>query len=123
MPTFSTVATVSTTKEIKLTPVLTRKLLTELRTYAELKDHIKTLEYAADKHKATIGKLREETGEQSVSLEGFTVTLVAGTRKKFNPKKFVSLGGEIEIYNQAIDEVPTKPYEKVTCPHSPDEEE
>ena len=74
-----------------------------------------------DKIKAKVGDLRNETGEQSVELEGFRVTLVAPTRKKFNAKTFVKLGGDIDIYNQANEEVLSKPYEKITLPDSGDE--
>jgi hypothetical protein len=109
-------ATVSTTREVKLEPQLRRKLLTKLRTYQGYRKQLKALESIMDGIKAEIGALRTETGEQSISLEGFTSTLVAPVRKKFNPKTFVKLGGDIDIYNQANEETLSTPYEKVTCP-------
>lgn len=115
-------ATVSTTKKITLRPLLRRKLLLSLRTYANLKGQIDALKSALEKQKGVIGALREETGEQSLSLEGFTITQVTAIRKKFNPKKFVTLGGDLEIYNQAQEEVPSKPYEKITVPGATEEE-
>lgn len=115
-------ATVSTTKEIRLEPKLRKKILTELRTYAGLHDQLKAIQHAMDKKKAIIGELRNETGEQSVELEGFKVTLVAPTRRKFDPKKFVTLGGDIEVYNEANVETLTTPYEKITCPGVAEEE-
>lgn len=123
MPVLSTVATVSTTKEITLKPALKRKLMTELRAYAAIKEQLKTLEHAADKHKDVIGKLREETGEQSLAIEGFKVTQVAPIRKKFNAKKFILIGGDISLFNEAHEDVPGKPFEKITLPGSKDRDE
>jgi hypothetical protein len=119
----STTITATTTTEITLAPAIRRKLLTELRTYAQLHEQKKALELAMDKIKGKVAAIRDETGEQSLKLEGFTTTLVAPIRKKFNEKKFVRLGGDLELYNQAVEETLTKPYEKITCPGSKDDEE
>ena len=108
--------TATTTHEIKLSPTIRRKLLTKLKTYAELRLQVKVLEAAMDKQKTEIGALRDETGEQSIELDGFKVTLVAGVRKKFNPKKYVALGGDLDLYNQAVEEKLNRPYEKISCP-------
>lgn len=108
--------TVSTTREVKLEAATRRKLMTELKTYQNLHAQKKALELAMDKIKAKVGVIRAETGEQSLELDGFKVTLVAPTRKKFNPKTFVKLGGDIDIYNQANEESLVTPYEKITLP-------
>lgn len=112
----SLTATATTTQEIKLKPSVRSKLLRELRTYQELGCQIKALKHAMDQHKAVIGEIRDETGEQSLSLEGFTITLVAPIKKKFNPSKFVTNGGDLALYNMSFDEVPTRSYEKITVP-------
>lgn len=112
--------TVSTTEEVRLEPTVRRKLLTELRTYANLRDQVNVLEAAMDKIKDKVGAIRDEAGAQSLELEGFTVTLVAPTRKKFNPKTFVKLGGDIDIYNQANEETLVAPYNKITVPGNKD---
>jgi len=114
-------ATVTTTKEVKLAAGLRKKLLTKLQTYAALKEQAKALELAMKKLNGEIGDLRDETGEQSVKLEGFTVTLVCNTRKKFNPKTFVANGGDLAIYHQSHDEVPVKAFTKITLPGATDE--
>ena len=123
MPRMDTTATVSTTKEVRLSPQVRRKLLTEFRLYGQLKEQLDTLKSAMDKRKANIAALRDETGEMSLSLEGFTTTLVAPVRKKFNPKVFVREGGDMAVYNAAMEDVPSKPYEKVTCPGGKDDSE
>lgn len=112
------IATVSTTKEIRLSPSLRRKLLIELKSYQAVKEQIKALEHAAEKHKGVISKLRDDTGEQSVALEGFTVTLVAPIRKVLNKQKLVALGCAAVWIEEATDSVPTKAYEKITLPGS-----
>ncbi len=113
--------TVSTKKEIRLEASVRRKLLTELKTYQNLHAQKKALELAMDKIKSKVAAIRNETGEQSLELEGFKVTLVAPTRKKFNPKTFVKLGGDIDIYNQANEETLVTPYEKISLPGADDE--
>jgi len=113
--------TVSTTQEIKLAPAIRRKLLTEFRAYAAVKAQMATLQHALDKHKGVIAGLRDETGEQSLEIDGFRTTLVAPIRKKFSPKRFVANGGDLAIYNASIDEVPSRPYEKVSLPGAKDE--
>lgn len=110
------VAVATTTHEIKLEASVRRKLLTELKTYQSLHAQKKALELAMDKIKTKVGEIRNSTGEQSLELDGFKVTLVAPTRKKFNSKAFVKLGGDIDIYNQANEEVLSTPYEKITLP-------
>ncbi len=112
--------TVSTTQELVLAPKVRRQLLMELKVYQELKAQRDAIELAMDKHKAAIGAIRDETGEMSLEIDGFKTTLVAGSRKKFNPKKYVTLGGDLDLYNQAVEEKPTKPFEKITCPGEKD---
>lgn len=109
-------AVVSTTKEVRLAPTLRTKLLTRFHEYARLKAEADLLESKLDAKKAEIASLREDTGEASVQLEGFTSTLVAPERNVFDPKVFVKLGGDLDIYNQAVKKVPSKSYEKITTP-------
>lgn len=114
--------TVSTTREVKLEATTRRKLLTKLRTYEGLHTQKRVIDLAMAKLKDEVGAIRNETGEQSLELDGFKVTLVAGTRKKFNPKKFVQLGGDIDIFNQANEETLVKPFEKITLPGADSED-
>lgn len=123
MPKLSPTVTVSTTKEVRLEPKLRRKLLLELRTYQTLKQTLDATQAAMDKHKATIAELRDSTGEMSIEIEGFKTTMVAPIRKVFDPKEFVANGGDLQIYNNSIKDVPSKPYEKITMPGAPRQEE
>ena len=117
MSTMAQVATTTTTQEIELKPVLRKKLQMKLREYAVLAAQKKQLEAQLKELSVELGDLRNETGEMSISLEGYgTVTLVAGTYKKFNPKKFVSLGGELAVYTAAVEEKPKRAYDKITVP-------
>lgn len=115
--------TTTVTKEVKLDARLKRRLLTEFRTYAELKQQADALKAAMDKHKDSIAKLREETGEMSISLEGFKTSRVQPTRSVLNKKKLVELGCAVAWIEEATETKPTKAYEKVTVPGGRDEEE
>ena len=117
MPTLEATVTATTTQTVQLKPALRRKLLNELKAYAGLRLQLKTIEEQMDKHKEVIGAIRDETGEQAIELEGYRVCLVAPIRKKFDAKKYVTLGGDLDIYNAANVDTPSKPYDKVTCPN------
>ena len=119
----TTNATVSTTKEIRLEPSLRRKLLLRLKTWQSLDQQIKALELAKKKLSTEIGGLRDETGELSVELEGFTVTLVAPVRKVLNERKLISLGCAAAWIQEATDNVPSRSYNKITPPRAAGAEE
>lgn len=122
MPKLTTAATVTNT--VKLDPKLRKKLTTKMQEFFVKRQAIKKLEGEAEKIKADIESLRDEAGEESIALDGIgTVTLVAPVRKKFNPKKFVSNGGDLDIYNQSFDDVLSRPYTKVSPPGKNEEEE
>lgn len=108
--------TVETRSAVRIDPKLRKQLLAHLQQYARLKTQSDALKVAMDKLKGECGSIRDEIGEVSVKLEGFTVSLVAPTKSKFNPKKFVANGGDMDIYNQSIDIVPVKSYEKISVP-------
>lgn len=112
----SITVTISSTREVTIEAKLRRKLQTKLQAYAGLVEQRKVLDHAIKKASDELGELRDETGEMSLKLDGYTITLVASTYKKFNPKKFVSLGGDLAIYNQAVEERPKKPYNKISLP-------
>lgn len=116
MPSVKQTVIATTTQEIRLAPKVRQRLLMELRVYKELKAQRDAIDSAMEKHKGVIGAIRDDTGEMSLSIEGFKTTLVAGSRKKFDPKKFVTLGGDLDTYNAAVTEKLNKPYEKITCP-------
>ena len=112
MPTLE--ATTTTTVSIK--PALMKKLRTELHAYAALKGRLKALEAEVEKHKDVIAEIREETGEQSLSVDGYSITLVAPMRKVFDAKRFVTLGGNLDIYNKANIDTASKSYTKISVP-------
>ncbi len=115
--------TVSTTQEVKIAPQTRTKLLKKLRAYQELSHQIKALEHAKDKIKDEVDEMRAETGQQSMALEGFTITQVAGVRKVFDKKAFVQAGGDLQVYENAHVLVPSKPYAKITTPGAVKDEE
>ena len=110
------IATVSTTREVKLDARLEKKLRTRLANYASIKEEMNALKSALDDEKAEIGKLREKTGEQSIQLDGFTVTQVRGVTNKLDKKKLITLGCAAAWIEEATVSKPKKPYELVTLP-------
>jgi hypothetical protein len=100
-----------------LEPRIKTALQAKLRMYASRLAVKKVIEAELAELTAEMAALRDEAGEMSISLPGYgTTTLVASTYRKFNPRLFVSLGGELEIYNQAVEELPRKAFEKITLP-------
>ncbi len=114
MPSLSVTTTTTTTVELR--PSLKRKLLTELRAYAELKAQADAIELAMNAHKATIRGLREGTGEKSLELEGFKTTDVTGETSKLDTKLLLLNGVTMGQINAATITKPKKAYELVTCP-------
>lgn len=106
------------TVETVIEPRLKFKLQTKLRAYAALVAEKKALKLRMEKAAEELVALRDETGELSISLEDYgSITHVGGqTYKKFNPKKFVLLGGNLAVYTEAVEDKPKKAFEKITVP-------
>lgn len=120
----STTVTVSTTKDVKLEPALRLKLQKRLRVYAGLKVKYEDAKKALDREKANLGGYREQTGEQSVSLDGYgTITEVRGVTSKLDKKKFVALGGSLTMLEEATVVSPKRPYELITLPGASDDDD
>lgn len=119
----STVATVETKQELKLTPAQKRKLMTEMRCWEELNDQIKVFKEAARKHTENVGVLLEQLGVDKATIDGYKATVVRGTTSKLDKQKFVSLGGSLEMLENATVQVAKRPYTKITAPGGSDDSE
>lgn len=119
----TTTATVTTTKEIKLAAGIRRKMLTELKAYAEIKEQIKALEHAAKRHKAALDEMREKTGEKSIALEGFKITLVEPVRTYLDKEALITAGVTIAQIEEATITRPGRAYTKVTVPGDSEDSE
>jgi hypothetical protein len=115
MPTMT--ATVSITKEVKLSARVTRRLLTELSAYQGLKMQLDSIRAAMDGHKANIEMLRAETDESSIELDGFRITLVqpAG-RASLDKKKLLEAGVTMSQLESGTVVKAVKPYTKISIP-------
>ena len=60
--------------------------------------------------------------QNGVKIEGFSVKHISPTRKKFQRKRFIDLGGDLAVYDAACPEVPTKSFTKINVPGERDEE-
>jgi hypothetical protein len=109
-------ATTTVTQTVELSPQLKRQLLNELKAYQGLKSQQDALELALANKKANIGRLREKSGEKTLELEGYKITLVEPVRKELDRKKFVELGGSLAMLENATVSRPTKSYERISCP-------
>lgn len=114
MPKLSQTVTTTTTKVVKLTPALKKKLLVELKTYTSLRDQKKALELAMKKHSGTVEEIMETAGEASLEVDGFKTTLIAPVKKKLDPKRLVTLGVSTETIAKATTETPGTPYVKIS---------
>lgn len=116
--------TTTQTTVLELSPKLRQALMTKLVAYRQLADQKKAVVAKLEKLTEELGALRDEAEEMSVTVEGYgTVTLVAGEYSKFNPKLFVSLGGELSVYKVAMELKPKKAYTKVTVVGVGDDED
>jgi len=122
MPKLAATITATTTQEVEITPKLRTQILNKLHAYAGLRSQIDDLKAKIVELGGEIGDLRDDTGAMSISLEGFKVTLVAPTYRKLNKKKFVALGGDLKILDQATEEKPKKSYNKITVPGEKEED-
>jgi hypothetical protein len=115
MQTLTTTPTVK--PEIKLAPKLRRQLVTELHAVRELSAQVKAIQGALDMHKATISRLREETGENTLEIDGFRITLVQPSGRATLDTKQLLLNGVsmAQIENSTVVK-PVKAYTKVTVP-------
>lgn len=112
----TTKATTTTTRVITIKPKTLQKLRLELRGYAALKATLDATQAKMDEKKATIGELRESTGEDSLSVDGFSLALVQPVRKVLNHEKLIALGCAVAWIEESTENIPSKPYEKIVVP-------
>lgn len=114
MPSLAVTAT--STTELKLKPQVKRKLLTELKAYAELKAQRDALDHAMRSRRENVETMLYDTGETSLTIDGYKATVVAGVKKKLNQKKLIAQGVTQAQIEAATEETLNKPYVKITAP-------
>lgn len=117
-----TKATTTVTKTVTIKPKTLQKLKLELAAYAALKAKKDAIDALMADKKEVIGELRESTGEDKLTVDGFSLALVQPVRKVLNHQKLIELGCAVAWIEEATESKPTKPYEKVTCPGERDRE-
>ena len=95
---------------------LEQQLRQEFKLYQILKLKQARVELEVEAKRARIEKLREESGLAAIDLDGFKSQRVEPNRRQFNQRKFITLGGDLTIYNDAHEVVPGTPYERITLP-------
>lgn len=105
------------TEEITIEPKLKKRLMLKFQTIADLKAQRALLQEQIAAEVADIRELREQVGVESLSLDGgYTTTNVKGTSKSLDKKKFVSLGGSLQMLENATVWKSKREYELVTTP-------
>lgn len=112
----TTKPTVTETRRVTIKPKTLQALRLSLKTYAGLKTLLDSTQSKLDTLKGTIGELRESTGEDTLSLDGFSLALVQPVRKVLNHEKLIALGCAVAWIEEATENKPSAPYEKITCP-------
>jgi len=109
-------ATKTVKQVVKIKPATLTTLRTELKAYAGLKAQLDAIQEKLDAKKEVIGELRESTGEDQLTIDGFSLALVQPVRKVLNQEKLIALGCAVAWIEEATENKPTAPYEKITCP-------
>lgn len=112
----TTKPTTTVTRTVTIKPKTLLKLRTELKEYAGLKSKLDDIQAKMDAKKASIGELRESTGEDKLSIDGFSLALVQPVRKVLNHQKLIAAGCAVAWIEEAMENVTSTPYEKITCP-------
>lgn len=98
----------------ELTPELQQQIAAVLSTYRELKVDADLLAAQMDEEKAKVYAILKDAGIEKTQIEEFKLTEVGGHSSKFDKQKFVTLGGDLRIYDQAVVKKPKKKYLKIT---------
>lgn len=115
--------TTTVIEEVRLKPILAKKLKVKLGNYAELAKEIKALKAAQAVELDAIEAIREATGADKFEFEGTKITRVKGFQKRLDQKKLIALGCKADWIATATTEKPKKEYTKVTLPGGGDEDE
>ena len=115
--------TATTSHELKLSPAVRRRLVTELRNYQTLAARRSDIDVQMTNCRAAVAEIQTELEESSVEIEGFKSTLVAPMKSVFDKKKFVRLGGRLDLIEAATSKVPGKVYVRITPPGAADASE
>jgi hypothetical protein len=121
MPSLAQTVTTTTTTQVKIAPAIKRKLMTELRAYADLKTKRDALDAAMKKSRSKVEDCLGDIGESSLTVDGFRTTLVAPVRTTLSEEKLIAQGVTVDQIAAAKVQTPTKAYVKITCPGEKDE--
>lgn len=106
----------TTIQEITLKPAVRKRLLNELQTYAALSTQRAIIDAKMAAARSVVEDIQTELEESSITIEGFKSTIVAPTRSVFDRKKYVQLGGRLDLIEAATSKVPGKSYLRITAP-------
>lgn len=108
--------TATQTTQVQIKPALKRRLMTELVAYTQLAGKRKAIDAEMKKHTAAVEAIQTELGESKLEVDGYKATLVAPVRQVLDKKRFVALGGRLDLLEKATSGVPSKAYVKISAP-------
>lgn len=109
---------------LRLTSQLKYRLMQALQAYVSLQAQAKLIDESKRVQLSTIQDIHAELGVGTLEVEGFKSTFVAPVRRILDKKRFVALGGDLALLEQAMVDQPGTSYVKVTPPHwSPEVQE
>lgn len=107
--------TIVTSATVQIKPTVRRRLLHELHTYTALKTQRDAADHGMSKAKDSLQSICEDNELEVPMYDGFTledasIKMVCASSKKLDRKRFVELGGDLQILDDAMIEMPKKPY-------------
>lgn len=133
MPKLAAKTTTVVTTELKLKPSVQRKLMNELKGYANVHAEAVALKRVGDEHRKTILEMEEEIGEKKFKIQGFSVALVTDAEdvrlsKEKVIKRLVNDGhysakAAIALLEDCTTRKPKKPFATIRVPGDKEEDE
>jgi hypothetical protein len=114
VPKLAQVTTTATEQVVELSPKVRKQLKLKFGQYATLKQQAADIKKKMNSLKEDFEEVLAEAGVDTLDMDGNKTSIVAPIRKKFNPKLFIANGGDLDIYESALEDKRSKAYVKVT---------
>lgn len=111
--------TVTTTQQqdVTIATITQARLVHKLKAWQDIQQEIAALEQAKAALVDEIEAIRAiEVGVNAFAVEGYKIARIESTTTSFDKKRFVTLGGDLALYEAAQVTKPRKPYTRITAP-------
>lgn len=100
----------SASQKTTIAPDVAERLRALLSSYFDLKQQADLLEAQMDEEKAKVWDIFKAEGVKSANIDGTSCTVIEGTVSYLDKVEFVTLGGDLALYDQATKTKPKKAY-------------